>query len=119
MIDLATDVRGDGDLLVTESGDIEVTESLRQAILIRLRWISGEWRLGPGMGFPYYEHVFVKNPDLQLIRRLIRDEVMKVDGVRSVSVTKATYNEQERTLRIRFTVATDLERFDEEVTLNG
>lgn len=35
----------DSDLSVTENGDICLTDSIRQAIFIRLRWFLGEWKL--------------------------------------------------------------------------
>ena len=70
-----------GDIKVSAVGDISLTESVRQAVLIRLRWIYQEWRLGPTMGFPWFEEVFVKNPNTVKIRQLIRDEIMQVEGV--------------------------------------
>ena len=77
-----TDIRlgKDGDIVVSEIGDISLTESVRQAVLIRLRWIYQEWRLGPEMGFPWFEEVFIKNPNTVKIRSLIRDEIMQVEG---------------------------------------
>ena len=67
----------DGDIDVSAIGDISLTESVRQAVLIRLRWIYDEWRLGPELGFPWFEEVFVKNPNTVKIRSLIRDEIMQ------------------------------------------
>ena len=49
----------DGDIVVSAVGDISLTESVRQAVLIRLRWIYQEWRLGPEMGFPWFEEIFI------------------------------------------------------------
>ena len=60
MIDIL--LEEDGDIAVSEVGDISITNSVRQAVLIRLRWIYNEWRLGPELGFPWFEQVFVKNP---------------------------------------------------------
>lgn len=66
MVDIRLDKNGDID--VSAVGDIFITESVRQAVLIRLRWFFGEWRLGPEMGFKWFEEVFVKNPNLVKIR---------------------------------------------------
>lgn len=49
MVDIRLDKNGDID--ISPTGDIFITESVRQAVLIRLRWFFGEWRLGPYMGF--------------------------------------------------------------------
>ena len=67
-----TDIRlgKDGDIVVSEIGDISLTESVRQAVLIRLRWIYQEWRLGPEMGFPWFEEVFIKNPNTVKIQTM-------------------------------------------------
>lgn len=53
----------DGDIAISKNGDISTTESVRQAVMIRLRWIYDEWRLGPELGFPWFEEVFIKNPN--------------------------------------------------------
>ena len=45
MLDIQLDKNGD--LAVSETGDIFMTQSVKQAVLIRLRWIYNEWRLGP------------------------------------------------------------------------
>ena len=78
MVDIRLDK--DGDIMVSPVGDISLTESVRQAVLIRLRWIYQEWRLGPEMGFPWFEEIFVKNPNTVKIRSLIRDEILQVEG---------------------------------------
>ena len=49
----------DGDLRITDH-DISATDSIVQAIMIRLRWWFGEWKFGPGYGVKYFEHVLVK-----------------------------------------------------------
>ena len=65
-------------------------------MLIRLRWIYQEWRLGPEMGFPWFEEVFIKNPNTVKIRSLIRDEIMQVEGVTAAEVTSVDYDRAQR-----------------------
>ena len=100
-----TDIRlgKDGDIVVSEIGDISLTESVRQAVLIRLRWIYQEWRLGPEMGFPWFEEVFIKNPNTVKIRSLIRDEIMQVEGVTAAEVTSVDYDRAQRAATFKFT----------------
>ena len=117
MVDIRLNESGDID--VSAVGDIFITESVRQAVLIRLRWFFGEWRLGPDMGFKWFEEVFVKNPNLVKIRSLIRDEIMQVDGVTAAEVTSVKYDEAKRTATIAYTVTVGEEVFKEEVALNG
>ena len=63
----------DGGLAIGETGDISITDSVRQAIRVRLRWFFQEWRLGPEIGIPYYEEILVKNPNNLRIKQSIRD----------------------------------------------
>lgn len=117
MVDIRLNKSGDID--VSAVGDIFITESVRQAVLIRLRWFFGEWRLGPDMGFKWFEEVFVKNPNLVKVRSLIRDEIMQVDGVTAAEVTSVKYDKAKRTATIAYTVTVGEEVFKEEVALNG
>ena len=109
----------DGDLAITPTGDISLTDSVRQAVLVRLRWIYGEWRLGPDLGFPWFEEVLVKNPNTVKIRSLIRDEILKVEGVEDAKVTNVKYDPAKRAATFYFTCAINGETYNEEVTLYG
>lgn len=107
----------DGDIAVSDTGDIAITESVRQAVVIRLRWIYGEWRLGPEMGFPWFEEVFKKNPNTLKVQHLIREEIIKVDGVTAATVKTVEYDKGKRTIKIAYTVTVAKETYEEEVTL--
>ena len=108
-----------GDIKVSAVGDISLTESVRQAVLIRLRWIYNEWRLGPELGFPWFEEVFVKNPNTVKIRQLIRDEIMQVEGVTAANVVSVDYDKAKRAATFVYTCAVNEATFREEVTLYG
>lgn len=112
-------LNAEGDLDVSTSGDISMTESVRQAVLIRLRWIYDEWRLGPEYGFPWFEEVFVKKPNTVKIKQLIREEILKVSEVRAADVTKVDYDPAKRTAKFYYTVKVGEETYREEVTLYG
>ncbi len=73
-----------GDLKLTPTGDIQFTDSVSQAIAIRLRWFLNEWKLGPDLGIPYYEEAFVKNPSLILLEDRMRDAIYDVEEVEEV-----------------------------------
>ena len=83
MIDLKLDATGD--LELSAAGDISATDSIVQAVRIRLLWFFGEWRLMHSLGFPYFENLLVKNPNESKLRHLIRETVMSVDGVKDVT----------------------------------
>lgn len=115
MVDIR--LKKDGDIDVSAVGDISLTESVRQAALIRLRWIYDEWRLGPELGFPWFEEVFVKNPNTVKIRSLIRDEIMRVEGVTAAEVTSVNYDRAKRTATFAFICSVGEATYREEVTL--
>ena len=48
-----------GDLLINSLGDISLTDSVQQAITVRLRWFADEWRLGRDIGVPYFEYILI------------------------------------------------------------
>lgn len=110
---------GDGDLYISPGADVELTGSVRQAVLIRLRWILGEWRLGPGLGFPWFEEVFVKNPNLPRLKNLIRQTCLSVDGVTDAQVLSVRYSREKRTCSFTFRVTTGKESYTEEVALSA
>lgn len=115
MVDIRLDK--DGDIMVSPVGDISLTESVRQAVLIRLRWIYQEWRLGPEMGFPWFEEIFVKNPNTVKIRSLIRDEILQVEGVTAAQVTSVDYDRAKRAATFKFTCSVGEATYREEVTM--
>lgn len=117
MFDILLDKNGDID--ISGSGVFSTTTSVRQAILIHLRWFFGEWRFGPELGFPWFEEVFVKNPNLPKLRNLIRNEIKKVDGVVNVSVDNIVFDAKKREAKVTYKCTTTEEIFEEEVILNA
>lgn len=69
------------------------------------------------MGFPWFEEVFVKNPNTAKIKQLIRDEIMRVDGVKTAKVISVTYDQAKRAATFIFTCTIGEETYEEEVTL--
>lgn len=105
----------DGDLALTEVGDIQTTKSICQAVKIRLLWFCGEWRLGPGFGFPHFEQTFIKNPSETKLRHLIRNTVMSVEGVTDVKKIEFDIDKRMRTAAIKIIFASNEETYREEV----
>lgn len=113
MFDLLLD--SDWDLKLTDDGDLTLAYSIPQAIKTRLLWIFEEWRLGPTFGFPWFEEVFVKNPDTDMILNTIRDTIMDVTGVTDCTVTLLSYSPKKRSIKFEYRATTDYEVFVEEV----
>ena len=106
-----------GDLELTAAGDIQTTESICQAVKMRLLWFYQEWRLGLEMGFPHWENTFVKNPSESKLRYLIRNTVMSVDGVTNVESIDISIDKKTRDATINLDFCTDEETFEEEVNI--
>jgi len=107
-------LNSDGDLNLTENGDIQLTKSVRQAIRIRLLWFFNEWQFAPELGIPYFEDILIKKTNMNRIRRIIRNEVMGV-GVRDVQ--NIGIDVKNRRAAISFTAVTDEETYREELLI--
>ena len=103
MKDLLLD--GSGDLLLDEKGDIQFTDSVSQAINIRLQWFANEWKLSPELGVPYYEDVFVKNPSELLIEENMRNAIMDVDEVEDIISFNMSLDRKLRKLTVSYVVS--------------
>ena len=94
-----------GDYKISDTGDIILTQSVRQAIKIRLKWFLGEWRL-------------VKNPNLVKVRQAIRDEILSVEEVTGVNRVDLKADAAKRQLIVSYEAVTSEETFREEVKIN-
>lgn len=101
------------DIQMTRSGDIALsrydiltTDSIEQAIVIKLRWFFAEWVYDTSLGVDWLGKVLVKNPNSLLIRRMIEDTIMSVDGVLSVEDLTLSVDKSTRIGTISFKVHT-------------
>lgn len=93
-----------GDIEFTEDGDISITDSVIQAIKIRLQWFSREWELNRAYGVDYFGVVFVKNPNYTLIEQQIFDTILSVDGVDEITDYSIMLDNVTRKATITFAV---------------
>ena len=107
----------DGDLQINEQGDIALTQSTRQAVRVRLLWFFDEWRFAPPFGVPYFEEILIKNPDIESIRRIIRDEAQSVDEVIDARNIRIAVNSPERSAVVTLDIVTTEETYREEVLI--
>ena len=109
----------DGDLHVSETGDICITDSVRKAAQIRLQWFLGEWRFAPAFGVPYYEDILIKKLNITRIRSIVRNEVMSVAEVKDVSNIAIDINAPARKAAIALDIVTAEDSYREEVLIYG
>ena len=109
----------EGDLCISEAGDIGLTNSIRQAVRIRLQWFFDEWRFAPQFGVPYLEEILVKNPNRERIRQLVRDEAASVDGVVDAKNVSVAIDRQSRTASVSLDVVAAEGAYREEVLIHA
>jgi hypothetical protein len=108
-----------GDLYINPAtGDIEITDSVEQAIKIRLLWFFYEWRLGPQFGIPYFEEILIKNPNTLRVRQLFRDAILSVDEVARVNDLTIEIT-PERKAMVRYTATVNGNLIKGEVLMDG
>ena len=102
MKDLLLD--SNGDLLLNSDGDIQFTDSIEQAIEIRMRWFANEWKLGPSLGIPYYDEVFIKIPSEELIEEKLRDAISDIDDIEEIVYFNTLVDKELRKIKISYSV---------------
>lgn len=107
-----------GDLHLTETGDIAIENSVAQAIRIRLKWFEGEWRWNPDEGLPYLSELLIKNPNIIHFQLLLRSKIFEVDDVTEVKDVDIDVDNKTRTGSIIYTALTDMSKIREEVKLD-
>jgi hypothetical protein len=79
-------------------------EYTRQKLAARLKFFLGEWFLDRRLGVPYFKHVFVRNPDLDVIRQMFRKVILGTAGVLGIvdDAITLTYDRVSRSLSVSF-----------------
>lgn len=106
--------------LVIPPGDIELSEPVngkrsvmlvsgpeyvKQKIASRLRFFLGEWFLDQRLGVPYFRDVLGQNPQIEVIRSILRQVILSVQEVTTISQLDLTHDKDERTLAVAFDCA--------------
>lgn len=107
----------DGDLYISQNGDICLEASTRQKIMIRLRWLESEWRWNREEGLPYFDSLLIKNPDIEAFESAVREKIFEVDEVTDVKEVSITFDNRTRQARLFFVAETDLETIKGEVVI--
>ena len=93
---------GDLDLSTGKFATLTGPEYAAQKIRQRFKLFLGEWFLDQSKGVPWFTEVFVKNPNLDLIRALFRAELLKVPGIVGVASVESAFTPATRTLSLAY-----------------
>lgn len=108
--------------LAIEDNDLILTDGavrIAQQILITLRFWYGEWFLDTSLGVPYLEEILIKNPNLNHIRQILREQILSVDGVLNLETLNLEYNPEFRTLLVDYAANTNYGLVERRVSLSG
>lgn len=95
--DLALDVAGRASLTST------VEQETAQRLYTRLSWFLGEWILDTTRGVPYFRDVFIKNPDLGVIRSVLAEQIAADPGVSQLLTLDVEVDNATRVMSVAFT----------------
>ncbi|HJI09839.1 MAG TPA: hypothetical protein OIL90_06950 [Phascolarctobacterium faecium] len=108
MVDIALHAN-DHDILIKD-GDfllIDNAERVAQQIKVKLLTFLGEWFLDNTWGVPYLEYILVKQPNQDLIKQILSEQISSVDDVKSLNALELDYQVKVRTLIINYEVSTE------------
>ena len=93
------------DLTLDATGNLlfvtDELEELRQRLTHRLRSFRGEWFLDTRLGVPYFEDILVKNPRRELVTSILREVILKTDGVASIKTFTLDIDNATRAATVR------------------
>lgn len=95
-------LNNEGDLLIEddELKLIDGDDAIVQHLTIRLRFFLGEWFLDERLGVPYFDSVLIKNPNLVLVRGILRQAILTTPGVEQLDSFQFTYDNAIRKMRL-------------------
>jgi hypothetical protein len=92
-----------GDMALDTTGDA-VTVTARDAIVqhvrVRLQFVLGEWHLNTLEGIPFFEQIWVIDPDFAAIEEIFRRTIAETPGIASVRTLRLAHDAETRTLSI-------------------
>lgn len=91
--------------LVLVNNDLQIInegDALIQKIIIKLKFVFAEWYLDTTKGIKFFDIVFVKNPNINLIESTIKATIVEEEEILSLTEFSSEYNSAQRTLLVNF-----------------
>lgn len=104
----------DFDLALDRGQFVLVTDVAEEAAIVlrnRFKFVRGEYFLDTRIGVPYFSSIFVKNPKVLLVRRIFRDVILSVQGIKRVIDLSSSLNVKTRRLLFSFRAQADNGKF--------
>lgn len=106
-MDFAMDENGD---LAIKNGDFYLVTGVDATIQFlkqRLRLFLGEWFLDEAKGVPYFDEVFVKNPNPVALNSIFKTQIIETPGVRELLSFDMQINTTTRVMTLTIRVRCD------------
>jgi len=91
--------------LTLSNGDlvlVDRVDAIQQHVKQRYLFFFGEWFLDNTKGVPYYQSIFVKNPNLDLIDATLRNVALQTPGILQLNSFDFGYDNATRTISPSF-----------------
>lgn len=82
--------------------------AIAQKIRARFQMFLGEWFLDVTLGVPFYRDIFVKNPDMVVVRSVFRRVLLSVPQVTEIEEFEVAFNRPTRHLSFEHVVRVDV-----------
>jgi len=96
------------DLTLTADKNLRLTSTLTEFVSQKienlLSYFYGEWFLNFEGGIPYFEKIFTKNPDLNLINTILLRQIKLIDEIIEIIKFETVYDSALRTFSVEFNV---------------
>jgi hypothetical protein len=86
---------------------VDGEEAIDQNLRLRLKFFLSEFFLDERQGIPFYREVFVKNPNIRLLRSIFTEAIRTTEGITSVNSMSLAVDSPSRTLTLSFVATMD------------
>lgn len=103
-MDFAQDENGD---IALKNGDfyfVTGVDATVQFLKQRLKLIAGEWFLDETKGVPYFDEIFVKNPNPVVLDSIFKTVIIETPGVLALTEFSMDINARTRTLTLNIRI---------------
>lgn len=110
----------DNNVRLKIGGDLRINtrrEDIKQRLRQRLLFLLGEWFRDPTDGIDYQKKVLVRDFRASFVDREIRRNILKVDGITSVSNIRVTHNDANQGVTLSVKYKDDVDNTEQELTV--
>lgn len=96
------------DFVLTAEKNLRLTDTLTefvsQKIENTLLFFYGEWFLDFERGIPYFQKIFTKNPDIDLINAIFVREIKAIAEIQEILLFETEYDPAQRIFNVTFEI---------------